>query len=68
MEDTDHDCTQSTRHLTLSLENFVDYLASLTSKLRFNLDVDRVLSDETHHPLLVFQQTNNVVLATFNVS
>ena len=67
MEDNDRDRTHPAHHLILSRENFDDYLVALTAKLRSNVDVDRVLSGETPHPLLDFQIINSVVLTALNV-
>ena len=68
MEDNDRDRTRPAHRLILSRENFDDYLVALTAKLRSNVDVDRVLSGETPHPLLAFQTANSVALAALNVA
>ena len=67
MEDADRDRARSAHRLTLCRENFDDYVVALTAKLRSNLDADRVLSGETLHPLLAFQDSNRNALAALNV-
>ena len=67
MEDTDRDRARSAHRLTLCRENFDDYVVALTAKLRSNLDADRVLSGETLHPLLAFQDSNRDALTALNV-
>ena len=68
MEDTnDQQRAHSARRLTLSREDFDDYLVALTAKLRSNPDADRILSGEVQHPLIRFQQLNAVALQQLNV-
>ena len=58
MEDnTDRERASSTRRLTLTRQDFDDYLVEVTVKLRSNSDVDHVLSEEIQHPLMRFQPT-----------
>ena len=52
----------STRRLVLSQENFDDYILALMVKLPFDPDADRLLSGETQHPLVQYQQVNRDVL------
>ena len=67
MEDDDSDRSGSSRRLVFSRENFDDYLCAIMSKLRANDVADQILSGELAHPLIAFQQTNAVSLATLNV-
>ena len=52
----------SSRRLVLSKENFDDYLLALMVKLRRDPTADRLLSGETQHPLVQYQQLNRDVL------
>ena len=52
----------SSRRLVLSKENFDDYLLALMAKLRRDPAADRLLSGETQHPLVQYQQLNRDVL------
>jgi len=52
----------SSRRLVLSKENFDDYLLVLMTKLRQDPAADRLLSGETQHPLVQYQQVNRNVL------
>ena len=67
MEDADRDTASSANRLSLCRENFDDYVVALTAKLRSNIHADRVLSGETLHPLLAFQDQNRDALAALNV-
>ena len=59
MEQTDPERTASSRRVTFSRENFDDYMCALMVKIHNNDTVDRVISGELCHPLIVFQQVNN---------
>ena len=43
-------------NLTYSREQFDDYLVALLARIRFNDNADRLLSGESHHPLLLYQR------------
>ena len=68
MEENDRAIDRSARRLTLSRENFDDYLVALMAKLRSNVTADRILSGELRHPLIAFQQANGQHLAALNVN
>ena len=67
MENENNDRSASVRRLTLSRENFDDYLVALMAKLRSNPLADQILSGELAHPLVNFQQINVASLQTLNV-
>ena len=58
----DNDRAMSSRRLVFSKENFDDYLLALMVKLRRDPAADRLLSGETQHPLVQYQQINRDVL------
>ena len=66
-EGNNRDEASHARRLTLSREDFDDYLVALTARLRSNADADRILSGEIHHPLIRFQQLNSESLQRLNV-
>ena len=67
MENEINDRSASVCRLTLSRENFDDYLVTLMTKLSRNPLADQILSGELTHPLVNFQQMNIVSLQTLNV-
>ena len=68
MEEANHrDDASCARRLTLSREDYDDFLVALTTKLRRNVDADRILSGEISHPLIRFQQINADSLRRLNV-
>ena len=68
MEEAHHrDDASSARRLTLTREDYDDFLVALTAKLRRHADADRILSGEISHPLIRFQQINADSLWRLNV-
>ena len=57
-EANNRDDVSHVRRLTLSREDYDDFLVALTTKLRRNVDADRILPGEISHPLIRFQQIN----------
>ena len=61
--------TQSTRHriLTYYREQFDEYLVALLARIRFNDDADRLLSGDSHHPLLLYQRHYSSAISQLKV-
>ena len=58
----------SSRHRNyFSRDNFDDYSISLMAKIRFNEDADQLISGETNHPLVQFQNANQPALTRLQV-
>ena len=55
------------RRLTLSTENFDDYVVALMAKIRINVITDRLLSEDLQNPLVEFQRNNMVELQRLNI-
>ena len=54
-------------NFTYSREQLDDYLVALLARIRFNDNADRLLSGESHHPLLLYQRQHSEAIAQLKI-
>ena len=67
MNNPDSDWSSFHPRLYLSVEDFDNYLITLTTKLHLDSNADRILSGELCHPFIGFQQRKFQQIAALNV-
>ena len=59
--------TSRRRRLVYTREQFDDYWVSLTARIRYNDEADKIISGERNHPLLQYQRDNAQNLAILRI-
>ena len=67
MADSSQDSPSRRSTLKYSREQFDDYLVALLARIRFNDNADRVVSGESHQPLLNYQVQHGDSLRRLNI-